>query len=152
MLLRTSSRLLHCYKAGEEGWATTSVLKNAVVHSTLTLHESIAYDRKPKLTINVLMLCAPNNKLRPECSHRISTRTKRPVDSCCLARLETIVNKDPFESSEACLFTINNANKAEVCLILRAKTSRKRGVWTRRWLGRCRQCGLSILQSELEVS
>lgn len=45
---------------------------------------------------------------------------KRPVGSCCLACLLTIVNKDLFESSETCLFTSNNANQAVACASLHA--------------------------------
>lgn len=51
----------------------------------------------------------------------------------------TIDHKDSFESSEAGLFTSNNAKKADVYAILCAETSKNkkcRHTWTWRLLGR----------------
>lgn len=51
---------------------------------------------------------------------------KRPVGSCRLAWLLTVVSKDSFEGSRAGLFAGNNANKSDVCAILFAETSEKK--------------------------
>lgn len=51
---------------------------------------------------------------------------KRPIGCCCLAQLLSVVDKDSFDSSEAGLFTSNDANEAEVCAILFVETSKRR--------------------------
>lgn len=51
---------------------------------------------------------------------------ERPVGSCCLARLLTVVSEDSFGGSGAGLCTGNNANKSDVCAILFAETSEKK--------------------------
>lgn len=53
--------------------------------------------------------------------------------------------KDSFQSSEAGLFTSNNANKTEVCSNLFAETcetKKRAGIQTGRQHGRCAQCWL----------
>lgn len=54
---------------------------------------------------------------------------KRPVGSCCLAWLLTVVSKDSFKGSSAGLFTGNNAYKSNVCAILFAETSKKKSTY-----------------------
>lgn len=48
---------------------------------------------------------------------------KRLIGSRCPTQQLTIVNKDSTKSSEAALFTSNNANKAAVCVSSTAKVS-----------------------------
>lgn len=51
----------------------------------------------------------------PDPSARSVRVKEAPVASRCLARLLTVVDKDPLESSRAGLFTSDNANTAEAC-------------------------------------
>lgn len=60
--------------------------------------------------------------------------------------------KDSFQSSEAGLFTRNNANKTEVCANLFAETSKTKTRPRIRTSGQDGQCDLSILQRESEIS
>lgn len=71
--------------------------------------------------INVLKLYSLIVKPESECSHYV---WKKSVDFCFLAWLLIILNKNSFESSAACLSTSNTTNKAEVCALLFAETSK----------------------------
>lgn len=68
---------------------------------------STGYGQQPKLTIYVLTRRVLIIKTRPESSDC----EKRPVCSCCPVWLLTVVNKVSFKSSEAALFTSNNASQ-----------------------------------------
>lgn len=99
--------------------------------------------------MTVLTLHGTIIKPRPECSHCSCEKgLSAPAASLCSSQLSN-------QRFKAGLFMSNNANKTEVCTNLFAETSKTKkcpGIQTSRQDGQCRQCDLSILQGELEIS
>lgn len=67
---------------------------------------------------------------------------KRPVGSVYLA-----ICLDPAPRRACLLATMLTRQKFNLWI----KKKRRRSTWMRRWLGRCGQCGLSILHREADV-
>lgn len=78
----------------------------------------MAYDQKPKFTINVFTLYS-HNMSALYCAVPLKKAYRLLLSGLA------IDNQDSFESFEADLFTSNHANKTKVCAMLFSETSKK---------------------------